>query len=396
MSALESSALFKERALNFGLSQAVITTLVARGYDTFGKLAFCSAYRPGQSDEAPLMAALATILGRQVRDDEAPALRRLHFEASTMIMSDMKSRVERTDASEPKRLPMAERTARLEKQKADLVGVVINQENEPSHQLVDRVFQQLEDGCVVWIPWEQLSSRAKETQSAKKELQFKLDHTGNLKASQKDEVAETNLSGDIRVRQALQRRALAYDLSKMVTYRALETWTERLFSTMLLEPPQGYKAVTMRQVLEADKKLWQLISEHTRGRVAMQPDDSRPVELSLEHYSTSHEVTFLLNPLPKSSGKQDDRDPKDPKIKLKVDPKVKKGAFYKEKKDKKDKREFTMPDGASSHTPEGKPICRNWNQGRCRFAEAGKRCKFGMHLCWKCFRPKGAHECTHS
>ena len=81
MSALESSALFKERALNFGLSQAVITTLVARGYDTFGKLAFCSAYRPGQSDEAPLMQALATILGRQVRDDEAPALRRLHFEA---------------------------------------------------------------------------------------------------------------------------------------------------------------------------------------------------------------------------------------------------------------------------------------------------------------------------
>ena len=108
--------------------------------DTFGKLAFCSAYRPGQSDEAPLMQALAAILGRAVRDDEAPALRRLHFEASTMIMSDMKSRVERTDASEPKRLPMAERTARLERQKTDLVGVVINQDNEPSHQLVDRVF----------------------------------------------------------------------------------------------------------------------------------------------------------------------------------------------------------------------------------------------------------------
>ena len=78
---------------------------------------------------------------------------------------------------------------------------------------------------------------------------------------------------------------------------------------MLLEPPPGYKAVTMRQVLEADKKLWQLISEHTRGRVAMQPDDSRPVELSLVQYSTSHEVTFLLNPLPKSSGKQDEGRP---------------------------------------------------------------------------------------
>ena len=96
---LESSALFKERALNFSLQQAVIDTLVRQSYDTFGKLAFCSAYRPSQSNEALLMQALAAILGRGVRDDEAPALlRRLHFEASTMIMSDMKSKVERTDA----------------------------------------------------------------------------------------------------------------------------------------------------------------------------------------------------------------------------------------------------------------------------------------------------------
>ena len=44
-----------------------------------GNLAFCSAHRPGQSDEAPLMTALANILGRNVDDGEAPALRRLHF-----------------------------------------------------------------------------------------------------------------------------------------------------------------------------------------------------------------------------------------------------------------------------------------------------------------------------
>ena len=51
----------------------------------------------------------------------------------------------------------------------------------PSHALVDKIFQQLDDGCAVWIPWEQLSSRAKETQSAKKDLTFKLDSSGNLK-----------------------------------------------------------------------------------------------------------------------------------------------------------------------------------------------------------------------
>ena len=89
----------------------------------------------------------------------------------------------------------------------------------------------------------------------------------------------------------------------------------------------------MRQVLEADKKLWQLVSERTRGRVAMQPDDSRPVELALEHYNVSHEVTFLLNPLPKSGGKQDDKDGKGDKIK---GDKVKKGAFDKSKRQERE------------------------------------------------------------
>ena len=152
MSGLESGALFKERALSFGLEEATLNRLIARGYDTFGKLAFCSAYRPGQADEAPLMAALANILGRNVDDGEAPALRRLHFEASTLVMSDMKNRTERTDTTEPRRTPMAERTSRLEKQRNDLLGVVINQGNEPSHALVDKIFQQPDDGCVVWIP----------------------------------------------------------------------------------------------------------------------------------------------------------------------------------------------------------------------------------------------------
>ena len=77
MSGLESGAQFKERALSFGLASGTLDRFIARGYDargydTFGKLAFCSAYRPGQADEAPLMTAFANILGREITDAEAP------------------------------------------------------------------------------------------------------------------------------------------------------------------------------------------------------------------------------------------------------------------------------------------------------------------------------------
>ena len=161
---------------------------------------------------------------------------------------------------------------------------------------------------------------------------------------------------------------------------------------MMLEPRPGYKQSLCDKSWKRTKR-WQLISEFTRGRVAKQPDNSKSVELALENCSTSHEVTFLLNSLPKTGGKQDDKDSKSEKLK---ENKVKKTGFDKNKKDKKDKKEFSLPDGASSHTAEGKSICRNWNQGRCRFAEAGKRCKYSRHVCWKCFRPKAAHECTHS
>lgn len=108
MAALDSEALFEERAKSFGVSDEVFRLLKAANYSTFGRLAFCSSYQVGGSDETPLTQALEGALGRAVAPDEAPALRRLYYESSTMVMSDLKSRVERTESSEPKKLPMAE------------------------------------------------------------------------------------------------------------------------------------------------------------------------------------------------------------------------------------------------------------------------------------------------
>ncbi len=105
MTALDSEALFEERAKSFGVTDAVYQLLKAANYSTFGRLAFCSSYQVGSNDEKPLMDALEAALGREVTPAEAPALRRLYYEASTMVMSDLKSRVERTESSEPKKLP---------------------------------------------------------------------------------------------------------------------------------------------------------------------------------------------------------------------------------------------------------------------------------------------------
>ena len=90
MTALDSEALFEERAKSFGVTDAVYQLLKAANYSTFGRLAFCSSYQVGSNDEKPLMDALEAALGREVTAAEAPALRRLCYEASTMVMSDLK------------------------------------------------------------------------------------------------------------------------------------------------------------------------------------------------------------------------------------------------------------------------------------------------------------------
>lgn len=239
---------------------------------------------------------------------------------------------------------------------------------------------------MTWIPWANLTSRSKESQGTKRDVVLKMDNTGNLRATHKDSTAEVSLNGDIKVRQALQRRALAYDLSRTVDYATLELWTEILFSHMLTEQPGAYKAVSMQQAQDADRRLWSLVSEATRGKVAVQSDGTKPLEVEIKKAMYDNEVRFLLQPLPKPY-KSDASDPP-----IKKTPDVKKV-----KKDEDKNKTFQLPEGCTSHTAGGKPLCRNWNQGKCRFAQPGKRCKFGFHLCNKkgCERPKPFHECQH-
>ncbi|CAE7884678.1 gpt, partial [Symbiodinium necroappetens] len=292
----------KDKAKAYGLPEATTALLVNNGVNTLGKLAFVSAYQPGMADEAPLFTALEEVMGRGPTAAEKPILRRLYFEANTVCLADMRARIERTDASEPRKLPMAERSSRAELQKTRLEGVVMTLDNEPSHALVDRIFQQQDDGCISWIPWGQLTSRSQEAVQIKKVISFALDASGGLKARAQEDHLEARLVGDARLRQALQRRALAYDLSRMIDYKTLETWTETLFAEMMRDPPKGYRTVTVQQVQEADKRLWQLVSEQTRGNVSMQADNSKPVDAAIKLYMERTEVRLLLQPLPAASG----------------------------------------------------------------------------------------------
>ena len=81
---------------------------------------------------------------------EASRVRRLHFEACTLIVAHTKQQVSLDATVEGnKKLPVAEKQARLLQQQARLPGLNISGEMQPSYALVDLAASMLESNAVV-------------------------------------------------------------------------------------------------------------------------------------------------------------------------------------------------------------------------------------------------------
>ena len=117
----------------------------------------------------------------------------------------------------------------------------------------------------------------------------------------------------------------------------------------------------------------------------------KPVQERFVALSASTEVLLLLQPLP---APQTARPGPYDKVYVKGDAKSKDGKG-KGKSDKKGRGRISLPENCTAKTPEGKPICFNFNYGRCKGAQVGKRCDRGYHVCFRCYANKPHNECTH-
>ena len=390
MSGANSAPVFEQRARELGIPGGLIDSLTAAHVNTFARLAYLTPYQPGQPDDQVLFDKLEEIATRPLHDFEKACFRQLFYEASAITVSELKQKVERVDSSEPATLPLAERMHRMENQKANLSGVHFSVFTEPSNKLVDQFFQMMTDQQLTWLPWNKLASRSDELQLNKKDLQLVFDSQGNLKMSKKETEAYSDLKGEIQIRQALRRRSLAVDLTGLIDFQTQETWHEKLFECLAKQAPSGYRQTSMEQCKEADKVLWTMLAERTRGNVKVTAA-GKPVQDQFVALSVSTEVLLLLQPLPSPPTARP--GPYD-KVGLKGDGKTKDGKG-KGKSDKKGKGGISLPENCTAKTPEGKPICFNFNYGRCKRAQAGKRCDRGCHVCFRCYANKPHNECTH-
>ena len=157
-------------------------------------------------------------------------------------MSDLKARLERKGEEECRRLLMPERVEKLRLAKQELVGITIDAHLEPAHTLVDATVQQVEESSLRYIALTECVSREMELLNQRKDLAIEFSSDGTMKLSRKQKEIRMDISGELRVRMAMQRRALVYHLASVCSFPKLDAIVQRMFSLLTKEPAKGFRA----------------------------------------------------------------------------------------------------------------------------------------------------------
>lgn len=401
---LDSVAVFKNRCNEIGLPSAIYDAILAAGYATYSTFAYCSQYIPGTQDEREFVRTMEAAIGRPPAGAELAILRRLVTEAHTFVMADMRLRIERGDEATPRKMAIPERRVRQEQQQLQLgAALVIAGELEPSHWLIDEVEQQREDNVLRWIQPDKCCSRTQELQGEKREARFKFDPVkGTFTATAgQDPTTKANVSGELLVRNAFIRRALAYDQSGLLSYTVHMAWVDSLFKRMHDPVIANYQTIQLSQCMAADKELWVKLSEATSGSmVPVYSAGAKPLDGPFNSLKDSHSVAFLLLPLPvpppavryerTTGGKGNKKD---------TDGKSGKGV--KKNAKKADGKTLNVPEELKEFSPttdDGKYICWGYNMNGCKFGSKGKnpRCKRGLHVCIRCHEQHSLRSCPQA
>ena len=103
--------------------------------------------------------------GRAPTLSETSILKRVAFEAQTYLTATLRQAVDRTDDA-PRRIPMAERSTRMEALKANLAGLSITGELEPAHCVLDKMCNMYEANTLKYMDLASCISRSFEIQSS--------------------------------------------------------------------------------------------------------------------------------------------------------------------------------------------------------------------------------------
>ena len=290
-------------------------------------------------------------------------------------MAELKLKVERSDTTEPMRLPIAERTSRLADQKARLVGVSIPLNWSPVTSWSIPCARCLWiNSCLGFLgigsPREPPRSwRLRKLTLTSPSIQMGLSNF--RKSSQMVRVPSTEI-----FKSGKPCNAGLWPLIKR-SFALTRRWRSTTMSSS--------RPCAESHLRTAFAFPWLRL---TKGALSLRPDGSMPFEGHLASIKDSAHIQFFMIPQPRP-GRFAPYTP--PKGQGKGRGKGKKG-----KGEQAGKLDPSKPsiDIRAKEPVSGKPICFQFNRDGCRFAKAGKRCRRGLHICWRCFKGHPFSQCT--
>ena len=399
---MDSKAAFKARALEVGLSEDLLQLLDTKNVATFGQFAFISPSNPNSTDDKIFKEAIESVIDREALPTEMVTFRRLWYESHAIAMSDLRSRLDKSPADPPKQVPLAERMLRLKRQRDEFKGLVFDAHIEPAHGLIDKIQAMLDDNSLTYIAPEKCMSREQEISKDKAEPLLAFNSDGNIKLSRKSIELSCNISGETNLRAAFTRRALGFDQTGILSFVVMEKWHNSLFRALQKVPPNGYKYVTIQQIIAADKELFTIVAQESRGELKLVPGSAPPLDKFFQEHSTSQEVLCYLNPLPASQGSNPNVVHTNPPDTTHDTKKGEKGEKGNGKGNGKSKGPTvgellkSMPQGCVSKMPDGKFLRLRYQHGTCYY-QRKKRCNNGLHKCYYkgCHKDRPYNECSH-
>ena len=241
MSLADSEAAFEQHVRKVDKSGTLHPLLAGQGILNLSALAFAvGTPQVPPSDEQFKDFATGINNGIDMSFGQQSALRRLHFEASAIVMAELKSKATDTSGDGTRKLPVAEKAARLKDQESRLPGLRIRGELQPSYALVDMVAHIKETNCIIWIAPSKCSKRDAETQSSLKEKPVTLSlEQQTVKLASPEQAIPVDTSTDLQLQWALQRRGLAFDQCSLIKHEEHEIWVQQLLGQLTKNLPQG-------------------------------------------------------------------------------------------------------------------------------------------------------------
>eukprot|EP00971_Amphidinium_carterae_P195785 3885169-Amphidinium_carterae.1 len=123
-----------------------------------------------------------------------------------------------------------------------LKGLSITELREPADVVVDFFHTMADAGRLRWLPWEELISKESETLHLRKDVHVVVDAHGVCKPPAM-KAMDADLSSDLLIVLALERRGVALDISHVCPFEAHQCWVEELMDKRLSTPQPGFSQV---------------------------------------------------------------------------------------------------------------------------------------------------------